>query len=83
MITPNTRLHLARIVALGLTLIALFPGVAGVFVGPGAGFTVLGALLAFLAAVFMAVIGFVWYPAKRPLRLVRCRSVRPSMPVTK
>lgn len=82
MVAPNTRLPLARIIALGLTLTALFPGVASAYVGPGAGLTVLGALLAFLAAVLMAVIGFVWYPVKRLLRLVRRRSARPSMPVT-
>jgi len=82
MLAPNTRLPLARIIALVFTLTTLFPGVASAYVGPGAGLTVLGALLAFLAAVFMALVGFVWYPAKRLLRLVRRRSVRPSRPVT-
>ena len=44
------------------------PGVALAYVGPGAGLSVIGALFALLAAVALAVVGFVWYPVKRLLR---------------
>ena len=44
------------------------PGAALAYVGPGAGLSVLGALFALLAAVALAIVGFVWYPVKRLLR---------------
>jgi hypothetical protein len=37
------------------------------YVGPGAGVTAIGTLLALLGAGLLAVVGFVWYPAKRLL----------------
>ncbi len=35
------------------------------YIGPGTGLSALGTLLAVIAAVLLAVIGFVWYPVKR------------------
>jgi len=35
------------------------------YVGPGAGLSALGSLLALLAAVVVAIAGFLWYPIKR------------------
>ena len=43
------------------------PVPAAAYVGPGAGLSALGSLLALLAAVFVAIVGFVWYPVKRLL----------------
>lgn len=43
----------------------LFPTTAAAYVGPGAGLSVIGSLLALIAAVILAVVGFVWYPIKR------------------
>lgn len=43
------------------------PTAALAYVGPGAGLSVLGALFALLAAIALAVVGFVWYPVKRLL----------------
>lgn len=37
------------------------------YIGPGAGLTVIGSLLAFLGLVFLAIVGFLWYPIKRLL----------------
>jgi len=37
------------------------------YVGPGAGLSALGSLLALLAAVIVAIAGFLWYPIKRLL----------------
>ena len=45
------------------TLFAAMPAFA--YVGPGAGLTAIGSLVALLAAVGLAVVGFVWYPIKR------------------
>jgi hypothetical protein len=38
------------------------------YVGPGAGLSALGALLALVLGVLLAFVGFVWYPVKRLLR---------------
>ena len=41
---------------------------ASAYVGPGAGLTAIGSALALIAALFLALVGFVWYPIKRLLR---------------
>lgn len=48
-----------------LGLFVLVPIEARAYVGPGAGITAIGSLLALLGAVFFAIVGFVWYPIKR------------------
>ena len=35
------------------------------YVGPGTGIAALGALLAIIAGIVVAVFGFLWYPLKR------------------
>ena len=47
---------------------AVLPEAALAYVGPGAGLTAIGTVLALLAAVGLALVGFVWYPVKRLLR---------------
>ena len=41
------------------------PTIASAYVGPGAGLSAIGSLLALLVAVLVAFIGFFWYPIKR------------------
>lgn len=41
---------------------------AQAYVGPGAGLSAIGVLVALLGAVVLAVVGFVWYPLKRLFR---------------
>ena len=43
-------------------------GPAAAYVGPGAGLTAIGAILAVIGILFLAVVGFVWYPLKRLFR---------------
>jgi hypothetical protein len=50
-----------------VTLVAS-PGVALAYVGPGVGMSAIGSFLALIGAVFMGIVGFVWYPIKRLLR---------------
>jgi hypothetical protein len=38
------------------------------YVGPGAGLSAIGALLALITGVILAFVGFIWYPVKRLLR---------------
>ena len=47
---------------------AVLPDAALAYVGPGAGLTAIGTVLALLGAVGLALVGFVWYPVKRLLR---------------
>lgn len=56
-------------------LLATSPAIALAYIGPGAGISAIGSLLALLAAVLLAIVGFVWYPAKRFLKKRRERQV--------
>jgi len=38
------------------------------YVGPGAGLSAIGSVLALIGAIFMLIIGFLWYPIKRLLK---------------
>jgi len=52
-----------------LTALPLLIGAeaAQAYVGPGAGITAIGTVLALIGAGILAVVGFVWYPLKRLL----------------
>lgn len=52
-------------VMLPVALAAVHPTIAEAYVGPGAGLTALGTVVALVLALALAVIGFVWYPLKR------------------
>lgn len=56
-----------------VVLIALAPSLAHAYIGPGAGITAIGSLIALIGAVVLALVGFVWYPIKR-LRRARAKS---------
>jgi hypothetical protein len=49
-------------------VVCLMTEPAAAYIGPGAGLSGIGALLAVFAAVGVAVFGFIWYPIKRLLR---------------
>jgi len=44
---------------------------AHAYVGPGAGLSALGTVAAFIGACLLIIVGFVWYPIKRLLKLLR------------
>ena len=46
-------------------LTVLFPDLALAYIGPGAGLTAIGSVLAFFGVVALLIAGFVWYPVKR------------------
>jgi len=48
--------------------ILLVPALASAYVGPGAGLSAIGSVLALIGAVIMLIVGFLWYPIKRMLR---------------
>lgn len=64
----NEIIHFTILSAVVVLLIASAPVPVWAYVGPGAGLTVIGAALAFIGAIFLAIVGFIWYPIKRLLR---------------
>jgi hypothetical protein len=45
-----------------------FPTFAAAYIGPGLGLSAIGSLLALLAAIIVAIFGFLWYPIKRIMK---------------
>jgi len=41
------------------------------YIGPGAGLSAIGALVAVVVGIVVALLGFVWYPIKRLMRRLR------------
>ena len=41
------------------------PQTAEAYIGPGAGISAIGTVIALIGAVLLAIVGFVWYPIKR------------------
>lgn len=50
-----------------VTLI-IFSTPALAYVGPGTGLSAIGSLIALLAAIIVAIFGFIWFPLKRILK---------------
>lgn len=61
----------------------LMPAEALAYTGPGAGISALGSMLALLAAIGFALVGFVWYPVKRLIKGLRKAPAANASPVTK
>ncbi len=49
-------------------LVFLLPAPVEAYIGPGAGLSAIGSLLALIATIFLMIVGFIWYPVKRILR---------------
>jgi membrane protein implicated in regulation of membrane protease activity len=60
-----------RLIPLIAAATLLLPDAAFAYVGPGAGLTMLGALWAVVAAIFMALFFVVAWPLRRMLRRAR------------
>lgn len=45
--------------------LAVSPQIAFAYIGPGAGITAIGTVIALIGAILLAIVGFVWYPVKR------------------
>jgi hypothetical protein len=62
-------------------LVMLAPSDSQAYIGPGAGLSAFGALLALVVSIIVAIFGFVWYPIKRLMRAMKRRrtDTRPDM----
>ncbi|MBK7726929.1 MAG: hypothetical protein IPJ33_00010 [Gammaproteobacteria bacterium] len=58
--------------------VGLIPLQAFAYVGPGAGLSAIGSILALIAAFFLALVGFIWYPLKRLLRKGKKQDIEAS-----
>lgn len=61
----NSLSWITVIFAIVISLAAL-PAVA--YIGPGAGLSAIGSLIALIGAIVVAIFGFLWYPLKRLMR---------------
>ena len=58
----------AKAIVLVISLLCLLPRTAMAYIGPGAGLSAIGAFIALVAGIILAIFGFLWYPIKRLLR---------------
>lgn len=61
---PNFKSRTLLFLLAGIVL----PQTAFAYVGPGAGLSAIGTLVALIGAAFLLIVGFIWYPVKRLLR---------------
>ena len=45
-----------------------FTSLAQAYVGPGAGLSAIGTIVAFVVAIVLMIVGFIWYPIKRLIK---------------
>lgn len=67
-------------IAVAAALIVTIATDAHAYIGPGAGISAIGSLLALLGAVFLAIVGFLWYPIKRLVKRKKTDSQPKSEP---
>ena len=80
-VRQKKQLHRSRIFCSSVAaMTAVLPLVAQSYVGPGAGLSAIGTILALLGAVVLAVFGFLWYPIKRLLARRRERKQSRKVP---
>ena len=48
-------------------MIVASPATALAYIGPGAGLSAIGTVIALIGAVILGIVGFLWYPIKRLL----------------
>jgi hypothetical protein len=46
----------------------MLPNSALAYIGPGAGMSAVGTVVAVIGAILLLIVGFIWYPIKRVLR---------------
>jgi len=71
--TMTDRGRMVTVLFVAVAALTLLPSHAFAYIGPGAGLSAFGSLLALVAAVVVALFGFVWYPIKRVIRMLKAR----------
>lgn len=52
-------------------MLVLAPTLAFAYVGPGLGLGAIGSAFSLIGAIFLGIVGFIWYPIKRMLKVFR------------
>ena len=65
-----------------VTYLFTFTSLTQAYVGPGAGLSAIGAIIAFVAAIVLMIVGFIWYPIKRLIKGKKDGSVQ-DQPLSK
>ena len=60
----------------------VLPNSALAYIGPGAGLSVIGTVVAVIGAFLLLIVGFIWYPMKRVLRGRKEKKNTAGMPPT-
>ena len=58
---------IGNLLVLPMFLIVGLKGIIPAYIGPGTGLSAIGAVLAVIAGILIAIFGFFWYPIKRLL----------------
>lgn len=69
----NSDMNLTLTIGIIVTVLLFAVPNAFAYIGPGAGLTAIGTVVAFFAAIFLAIAGFIWYPIKRWLTKIKKR----------
>jgi hypothetical protein len=59
--------------------VACLPSAALAYIGPGAGLSIVGSIVAVLGTIVVAIVGFVWYPIRRMLKKRRAAAAKAEM----
>lgn len=70
-LTPSARLILPIV-------LSVFSAPLFAYVGPGSGLSAIGTIFALIAAFFLAIVGFIWYPIKRLFKGNKASKRQPS-----
>jgi hypothetical protein len=70
-------MHLIQRLLLSVLIAMLaVPESTEAYIGPGAGISAIGTVLALIATILLAIVGFIWYPAKRLLSRMKTKHDR-------
>lgn len=59
------------LIIVAVCFLLLFPVSVMAYLGPGAAVSSIGALLAAIAGIIVAIFGFLWYPIRRLIRKLK------------
>ena len=62
------RVSIAGAATVAMALLLISTTAAEAYLGPGAGLSAIGSVVSVISAVFLAIVGFIWYPIKRLFR---------------
>jgi uncharacterized protein YacL len=62
------------VIVLFVAVLMAVPSDAMAYIGPGAGLSAIGTVIGVIVAVFLAIVGFVWYPIKRLMMKIKSPS---------